>query len=184
MHQYGIISEGEQKLWSKKLAGIRDPAKRRELKIKQYKAEQEIRGNLEASNLASAYTPLIWYDFIQLIQKRKGQSLESIGFSDDFGLVASMLPLPNPAEEYQHTDDDETLRDIFLLAIRLTWVLAQSHLESMEQELELLHNAPPLETEQSKTSAPEDATWKLDLPSNMGGPDGRGPLMDSSGRVS
>lgn len=122
---------------------------------------------------------------IQTIHKRNGQSVESIDLSDDLGLVASMLSVSNPSEEYQEVDDeDEALRDIYLLIIRLIWVQAQSHLESMEQELELLRNAPPLASEQSATRAYEDVTWRLDLPSNMGGPDGRGPLMDSSGRVS
>jgi immunoglobulin-binding protein 1 len=49
VNQYDIISEGQQKLYSRKLAGIRDPAKRRELKIAQFKAEKELRNSLEAS---------------------------------------------------------------------------------------------------------------------------------------
>ena len=101
---------------------------------------------------------------------------------NDFGLVASML-LSNASEE-DWPDDDDVLRDIFLLVIRLIWVQAQSYLQTMEQELELLHSAPPLETEQPKARVDEDATWRLDLPRNTGGPDGRGPLLDSSGRVS
>ncbi|KAF8495299.1 TAP42-like protein [Gautieria morchelliformis] len=152
VHQYDIISEEQQKLYFRKLAGIRDPAKRRELKITQFKAEKELRNSLE------------------------------------FGLVASMLPLPDASERGQQADDDndddETLRDIYLLVIRLVWVQAQSQLESMEQELELLHSAPPLESEQPQTRAHEDETWRLDLPvnTNIGGSDGKGPLMDSRGR--
>lgn len=96
-----------------------------------------------------------------------------------------MLPPPGTSEDDEEADDDdETLRDIYLTIIRLLWVQAQSRLESMEQELELLHNAPPLAAEQSNQTGVEDAAWRLDISGNMRSSDGNGPLMDSSGRVS
>jgi immunoglobulin-binding protein 1 len=50
VHHYDIIPEDERKLYSKKSAVVRDPARKRELKIKQFKADKELRGRLEASS--------------------------------------------------------------------------------------------------------------------------------------
>jgi immunoglobulin-binding protein 1 len=130
--------------------------------------------------------------YVQVIFERKGQSVGGVDLSDQLGLVASMLPLPDASERAQQADDDddddddETLRDIYLLVIRLIWVQVQSQLESMDQELELLRIAPLLESEQPQAKPHEDEAWRLDLPvnTNMGGSDGKGPLMDSRGRVS
>jgi immunoglobulin-binding protein 1 len=133
------------------------------------------------------WTIELWFAYIslrhiQLIRECRGQSVKLDDVNDDLGLIASMLPPPNTSEEdQQDDDDDETLRDIYLLVIRLIWVHAQSQLESMEQELELLQKAPPLEPEHSKTTTHEDSAWRLESPSSH---DGKGPLMDSSGRVS
>jgi immunoglobulin-binding protein 1 len=104
---------------------------------------------------------------------------------DDLDLIASLLPPPNtPEEQQQAEDEDDELRHICLLVIRLTWAQAQSQLESLEQELELLLNAPPVEPEPRDPRDQGDISWRLDPSIPRGGPDGKGPLMDSSGRVS
>lgn len=83
---------------------------------------------------------------------------------------------------------------------------AQTHtqLESMDQELELLRLAPPSpvnspsgsgagergDTRLGKGKGGGDAEqgqmWRVDLnvPGGVGGPDGKGPLLDKRGRVS
>ena len=62
----------------------------------------------------------------------------------------------------------------------------------MKQELELLRNAPPspihsptrdIEDPRDKQKQQEKEIWKLDIPV-PGGPDGQGPLLDPTGKVS
>lgn len=61
----------------------------------------------------------------------------------------------------------------------------------MKQELELLRNAPPsplhspsrdVEDPRDKQRGEDEDMWKLDIPV-PGGPDGKGPLMDPTGKV-
>ena len=44
---YEIVSEQDWQLYGQNASSVRDPAKRRELKIKQYQKEKEIRGRIE-----------------------------------------------------------------------------------------------------------------------------------------
>ena len=73
--------------------------------------------------------------------------------------------------------------------MRLTYAQAQTSLESLGQELELLKSMPPLpkpsdDLRQKKDKAKEqDDMWKLDSV-QRGGPDGKGPLLDPQGKVS
>ncbi|KAF8590031.1 serine/threonine protein phosphatase PP2A-associated protein [Ramaria rubella] len=167
VRQYEIIPEEEQMIHSKKASGIKDAAKRRDLKIKQYKAEKELHASLEA------------------FRKRRGQSLPTSDPTNDFGLVAAMLPVFNSSNEkqYDDDDDDDDLRHTYLAITRLMWLQAQSQLESMEQEQELLRNAPLLEPDLPRPRVDDgNATWRLDPSVPRGGPDGKGPLLDSSGR--
>ena len=62
----------------------------------------------------------------------------------------------------------------------------------LEREVEMLKMAPPSPTsgaeamsqdERLKQREEEASMWRLDAPRPTGGPDGKGPLMDSSGRV-
>ena len=62
----------------------------------------------------------------------------------------------------------------------------------MKQELELLRNAPPspihspprdIEDPRDKQRKEDEEMWKLDIPV-PGGPDGKGPLLDPTGKVS
>lgn len=62
----------------------------------------------------------------------------------------------------------------------------------MKQELELLQNAPPspihlplsdIDDPRYKQRKEDEEMWKLDIPV-PGGPDGKGPLLDPTGKVS
>src|SRR6266481_6118731 len=86
----------------------------------------------------------------KIIRKRRRRSVASTSSDDDLDLIAFLLPLPNTSDEGQQADeenDDEELRNICLLAIHLIWLQGQSQLQSMDQELELLLDAPPVEPE-------------------------------------
>ena len=56
LQRYKVIPEEQRKLYSKKSLGITDLAKRREIKIKQFKLEKELRSNLEVSPDSSIAT--------------------------------------------------------------------------------------------------------------------------------
>jgi hypothetical protein len=73
----------------------------------------------------------------------------------------------------------------------------QTQLESMEQELELLRNAPPapvpssapssssfFDTRTKNEAEEREQTWRLDMNARNRGLNAKGPLLDSHGRVS
>ena len=113
--------------------------------------------------------------------------------SSDFELIASLLPTYSAAQSTLESEEDEeaedVLREATLLLFRLTYTQAQSQLESLEQELELLRSMPPppLSSEDSRqrqaNPKDQDDMWRLDAPRPTGGPDGKGPLLDPSGKV-
>ena len=87
------------------------------------------------------------------------------------------------------SETDDILRGTVLLLLRLLYVHASTQLQSMEQELELLRKAPPSPKigpegvdERDKKRKVEDDQWRLDIPV-PGGPDGKGPLLDPTGKV-
>lgn len=114
--------------------------------------------------------------------------------STDFDLLASLLPadIKDSSREGEEADSEteEILRETTLLLLRLLYAHASGQLQSMEQELDLLRNAPPSpimgpddeEDKRSKKRKEEENEWKLDVPI-PGGPDGKGPLLDSEGKV-
>ena len=113
------------------------------------------------------------------MRARRGQ--HEIDTSNSYDLVASLIATSKTDDD----DDDESesaTREANLLLLRLQWSQAAAQTNSIEQELELLHNAPPEETDEGGTEAPPDDTWRLDAPSQRL-TDTRGPLLDSSGRV-
>ena len=56
MDAYKVVPEAEKQIYSKQASSINDPAKRRELKIKQYKREKDIKAHIEVSTvLAPTY---------------------------------------------------------------------------------------------------------------------------------
>ena len=120
----------------------------------------------------------------KVIRKRRWRSVASTSSDDDLDLIAFLLSLTNEGQQADDDDDnEEEFRSICLLAIHLIWLQGQSQLQSMDQELELLLDAPPLEPESWHPGDQRDTTWRLDPSMSRGGPDGKGPLMDSSGKV-
>ncbi|KAF8201491.1 TAP42-like protein [Pholiota molesta] len=172
LEQYEIIPAEERALYDRKVAQVADIAKRRELKIAQYKKEKDLVAR------------------IQTVRKRRGQAQATDDTPTDYELISSLLPSSTKAKEDEELDSetDEVLRETTLLLLRLLYVHASTQLQSSEIELELLRNAPPsptivpvIEDERDKKKKAEDDAWKLDIPI-AGGPDGKGPLMDPSGK--
>ncbi|GJJ12512.1 hypothetical protein Clacol_006755 [Clathrus columnatus] len=160
IHQYGIISEQDQKSYSTRSNDVKDPSKRRELKIRQFKTEKEVKDRLEA------------------IFRRKPSTPST---DNEFDMIQSILSSPGAPPE----SDEETLRETCLLVIRIIWMRSQSQLESLNNELELLRAAPPSpppSVSQPINNTEDDLTWRLDPTISNDTLDGKGPLMDSSGR--
>jgi len=89
------------------------------------------------------------------------------------------------------SETDEILRDTTLVVLRLFYARAASQFHNAEQEQELLQNIPPSNETGSigesgdardKSRKEQDDAWKLDLPLGRG-LDGRGPMLDDSGKV-
>ena len=131
----------------------------------------------------------------QKIRKERGQTPTSEDTSTDFDLISSLLPSPsstkNEGEELD-SEVDQILRETIFLFLRLLYAQSNAHLQSMRQELELLQNAPPspihspprdIEDPRDKQRKEDEEMWKLDIPV-PGGPDGKGPLLDPTGKVS
>jgi immunoglobulin-binding protein 1 len=113
-------------------------------------------------------------------------------------LIASLLPVARPGHAVADSDDEEEdgdsetadlLRKSALMLLRLMYTRARSRLESAKQETALLQSMPPPPPSRPEDD-PRDAArkadgnlWRLDQPVSTGGPDGRGPLMDASGKV-
>ena len=127
----------------------------------------------------------------QEVRKRRNHGIPVNDPSSDFELIASLLPDPSAKptdDDDEDTDAEDILREATLLLVRLTYGQAQAQLQSLEQEIQILRSAPPRPPE-----APEDPRrarereandmWRLDAPLPHGGPDGKGPLMDPSGKV-
>lgn len=131
----------------------------------------------------------------QKIRKERGQTLTSEDTSTDFDLISSLLPSPSSTEnegEELDSEVDQILRETILLLLRLLYAQSNAQLQSMKQELELLRNAPPspihspprdIEDPRDKQRKEDEEMWKLDIPV-PGGPDGKGPLLDPTGKVS
>lgn len=47
LETYNIVPESERELYGKHVSGIRDPAKKRQLKIDQFKKEKELRTRIQ-----------------------------------------------------------------------------------------------------------------------------------------
>lgn len=164
LHIYQIVPESLSSLYSKEPTKVVDPAKRRELKIKQYKQEKEFRSKINE------------------IRKRQGQK-PAPSEPTDFDHIASLLPRNGAGNEDDESEWDEHVRELSVHLLRLFWIQAWSQRESLEQEIELLRNAPPSPESRPRTTAEKDTeAWKLDAPQRGGVFDGRGPLLDRSGK--
>ncbi|TFK54616.1 TAP42-like protein [Heliocybe sulcata] len=169
LENYGIISEAEQAAYEKADAMMANPAQRRDAKIQQYKREKEIKNKIEA------------------LQKRRRQWPTDDRYPNDFTSIMSLLSTPSDASNIDDEDDlDDALRETTLLLLRLTYAQARTQAENMNQELDLLrgaisHDVSSGDERREERTEREGDTWRLDsVP--RGGPDGRGPLMDASGR--
>ena len=93
-----------------------------------------------------------------------------------------------PLEDIDDDDDefewDEYVREMSIHLLRLFWIQAWSQLDSLDQEIELLRNAPPSPENRPQTTAEKDVdVWRLDPPPPKSMFDDRGPLLDQSGKV-
>ncbi|KAG6868814.1 hypothetical protein C0993_009696 [Termitomyces sp. T159_Od127] len=178
LENYEIVPQDERRLYDRRTFTIADPAKRRELKIKQYKKEKDLKTRIED------------------LRKRRRQTPFSDDAATDFDLIASLLPssVRSAADEEDDIDSEteDILRETTLLLLRLKYAQTQSQVERLEQELELLAKAPPSPPRPSYQEADDRRTkirendndmWKLDAPQSSLGADGKGPLLDSSGKV-
>ncbi|KAI0664748.1 TAP42-like protein [Cubamyces menziesii] len=174
LEQYEIVTAEDRDLYGRPASSVADPARRRELKIKQYKREKDIRARIET------------------VRKRMNLSATEPG--SNIELIASVLPDPakqsSDTTEETDADTEEILREALILLLRFIYAEAQTQLERTTEELDLLRNAPPLPPQQPPSDDPrvakkrvEDDMWKLDAPLNRGGPDGKGPLLDPQGKV-
>ncbi|KAJ7085733.1 TAP42-like protein [Mycena belliarum] len=172
LENYEIIPESERALHTQDPAKIKDPASRRDLKIKQYQREKDLRGRIET------------------VRKRRGQLPVEGATESDFQLINSLLPnKADDEEEEEDTESDDILRETILLLLRLCYAQAHSQLLNLSQELDLLQNAPrmppppppsrPEDDRRGKERAAEGDMWKLDAPRGV---DGRGPLLDPDGK--
>ncbi|KAJ7217195.1 TAP42-like protein [Mycena pura] len=168
LENYETVPDSERMLHAQDVTTIKDPASRRELKIKQYQREKDLRSRIEA------------------IRKRRGQLPTQVEIESDFELIASLLPKND--EEDTESESEDILRETTLLLLRLCYAQAQSQLVSLGQELDLLQSAPsfpptprppPEDGRRSKERVAENDMWKLDAP---GGTDGKGPLLDPQGK--
>ncbi|KAI0748477.1 serine/threonine protein phosphatase PP2A-associated protein [Daedaleopsis nitida] len=171
---YEIITEEDKALYGRNVSSVSDPAKRRELKIKQYKREKDIKGRIEA------------------VRKRTNQG--AVELSSNVELIASILPDPTrqvagDSGEELDCDTEDVLRETLVLLLRFIYAEAQTQLESTNQELDLLRNAPAPPPQPATSDDPrmakkraEDDMWRLEAPVNLGGPDGKGPLLDPKGK--
>ncbi|KAJ6618806.1 TAP42-like protein [Mycena sp. CBHHK59/15] len=191
LENYEIIPESERTLHAQDPAKIKDPGSRRELKIKQYQREKDLRARIEVNHFSLSYDRI--YNLApQTVRKRRGQLPAEGAMESDFDLISSLLPQgPENKEEEEDEEDSESediLRETILLLLRLFYAQAHSQLLSLSQELDLLRNAPPMppqppqphDDRRGKDRATERDMWKLDSPG--GGADGKGPLLDPDGK--
>lgn len=94
------------------------------------------------------------------------------------------------AEADAEDDDEDALREVSVLLLRLMYARTHAQMQSLAQELEMLRNAPPSRPvepshDSRRVRQREDSdTWRLDAPVARGGPDGQGPLLDPNGKAS
>ncbi|KAF8844830.1 serine/threonine protein phosphatase PP2A-associated protein [Paxillus ammoniavirescens] len=169
LETFHIVSETEHALYAQQPSSIKDAAKRREVKIKQYKAEQDLRTR------------------VQVVRKRRRQLASEDRSFNEFDLVASLLPSTETAsdDDDEDSETDDVLREVTLLLLRLCYAQAYPQLESTDQEMELLRNAPPppppelpADERQSMAREQEDM-WKIDSAPRL---PGKGPLLDPTGK--
>ena len=97
---------------------------------------------------------------------------------------------PSEHEEELDAEIEDALREATLVLLCLFYTQAHSRMDNMEQELDLLRNAPapsrrPEEdVTREQRRAVDENMWRVDTPQPIvNGFDGKGSLLDSSGKV-
>jgi immunoglobulin-binding protein 1 len=94
---------------------------------------------------------------------------------------------PPEDEEELDAEIEDALREAILVLLCLLYTQAHSRMDNMEQELDLLRNAPTpdrrpeedVPREQRRTA--DENMWRVDAPQPID--HGKGSLLDSSGKV-
>jgi immunoglobulin-binding protein 1 len=168
LQQFEIVTVEERELFDKSPSTV-PVMQRRELKIRQYKKEKELRTKVET------------------IRKRRHQSISTTTAPSDFDLIASILPSGAGEDDDDDDESDDILREATLLLLRLMYTQARNQLDSTEQEFELLRSAISQQRSAPNDDQPDDGRtkekqdsdiWKLDRPDPS-----TGPLLDPKGRV-
>jgi len=103
--------------------------------------------------------------------------------STDFDHIVPLLPRTGTGDEDEGSELDEHIRELSIHLLRFFWIQTWGQLESLEQEVELLRNAPPSPKSRPPATTGQDAdAWRLDTPPPPSMFDGRGPLVDQSGK--
>ncbi|KAL7415951.1 TAP42-like protein [Mrakia frigida] len=193
LDSYGVV-EGEDR---EKLArtGARDPAKRREEKIRHYRWEKEVREKLELLAL-NRNPPMLEppsNDYLLILSLLPSSSQTQPTSSSNSTRLSTANSVPSDSLlTGSSSSDDLRIYTISLLSLLYAQSLAQ--LESIKSETELLESMPAdLELldqgaddtrqreRENEGAAGTQASWRLDSV-NRGGPDGKGELMDAKGK--
>ncbi|KAG8217635.1 TAP42-like protein [Butyriboletus roseoflavus] len=166
LETYDIVPETERVLHGQQPYSVRDVAKRREVKIGRYKAEKGLRTRIE------------------VIARHRRQLVSGDHPFSDFDHVASLL-LPSE-DDTEDSETENVLRGATLLLLRLFYAQACAQLEGVDQEIQLLRNAPPppplpklpADERQDKTKD-QEAMWKIDAAPEL---HNKGPLLDPHGK--
>ncbi|CAE6421359.1 unnamed protein product, partial [Rhizoctonia solani] len=167
---YGIVDDTTIQITNRLAQMSKNPAQRREAKIQQYQAEKQLKSRIQALRSQTLATnieePSNNYDSIRMLISSGASHAGSVNVDDD-----------------DLDMDDETRRELTITLLRLLYAQTQSSLHQIKEEAQILQNMPPPSSSHSQpeTSKRNDDTWRLDM-TPRGGPDGRGPLMDSQGR--
>ncbi|KAF8623527.1 hypothetical protein AX15_006303 [Amanita polypyramis BW_CC] len=176
VEKYNIVPEADRVLYRHKVSTIRDAKQRREAKIMQYQKEKELRARSET------------------IRKRRGLRPTDADGGNDFDLISMLLPSGDRSRSSEEEEDldsetEDALREATLVLLRLLYAQAQNHLENMEQERELLRNAPQAERKPEEDvhregrRVSDENMWKLDAVQPIDrGLDGKGAFLDSGGK--
>ncbi|KAF8136493.1 TAP42-like family-domain-containing protein [Boletus edulis] len=149
LETYDVVPETERALYGQQSFSIRDAAKRREVKIRQYKAEKDLRTRIE------------------VIRRRRRRLVPEDRSLSDFNLVAFLL-LPSE-DDAEDPEIENILREATLLLLRLFYAQACAQLEAVDQEIQLLRNAPtpppllkPPTDERQEETKDEEGMWRLE----------------------
>ncbi|WWD22037.1 hypothetical protein CI109_106525 [Kwoniella shandongensis] len=153
LSSYEVLTPEEKAESSAAAAGqsaiSKDPAKKREAKIRQYRREKELREKIASSS-----------------RDQPEPSSSPIAFL--LSILPSESSRPSSSTSVNPEETSEASRTTTLLLLRLLHTLTLSSLSSITMELELLASAPASISEVSEhdsrdtTRGEEDSTWRLD----------------------